>query len=184
MNDKTLTISSTELVHKNPWYQIRKENVIREDGSKGEFYIADTPGPGIFVAAVNDKDQLYLVKQFRQQTKLWSWEIPGGNGGQDTPKDAALRELHEETGLVAKQIEEVGTFQAMNGMMSEIAHVFVARKLSQGSTDHGEEEVITKTQPFSVPDIVSLIASGELSDGQSMAALMLVLPYLGFTITK
>ena len=181
MKDKNLVISSTEIVHKNPWYQVRKEIVIREDGSQGEFYIADTPGPGIFVAAVNDNDELYLVKQYRQQTKLWSWEIPGGNGD---PKEAALRELHEETGLIARQIEEVGTFQAMNGMMSEIAHVFVTKELSQGSTEHGAEEVISKTQPFSMPEVLSLISSGELSDGQSMAALMLVLPYLGFTITK
>ncbi len=184
MNDKTLKIDSSEIVHTNPWYQIRKENVIREDGGHGEFYIAETPGPGIFVVAVSDNDELYLVKQFRQQTKMWSWEIPGGNGGQDDPKDAALRELHEETGLIAQQIVEIGTFQAMNGMMSEIAHVFIARHLSQGSTDHGVEELITKTQAFSVPDILSLISSGELSDGQSMAALMLVLPYLGYMFKK
>ncbi len=174
----------SEIVHKNPWYQVRKDAVIKDDGKEGEFYIIDTPGPGVFIIAMTDQDEIYLIKQYRYQTGLWSWEVPGGNGGSESPKVAAMRELQEETGLSATSFEEIGTFQAMNGCMSEISHIVMAKGLTHGETDHGDEEVISRVKKFSIPAILQLITAGELSDGQSISALMQTLLHLGYTVQK
>jgi len=60
---------------------------------------------GVSVAAINDKNEIYLAKQYRFAAKRVTYELPGGGVDEDeNPLDAAKRELEEEIGIQANKI--------------------------------------------------------------------------------
>ena len=50
---------------------------------------------------MTDAGEIVLVRQYRHAIGRWAWELPAGSlkKGED-PKEAAIRECHEEIGLV------------------------------------------------------------------------------------
>lgn len=70
--------------------------------------IFKTPRPRILVR--NDKQEILLVKSW---VRLSHWELPGGGVKKgEQPRQAACRELKEETGIVvsAEALRYLGTF--------------------------------------------------------------------------
>lgn len=163
----------TRICHRNPWYVIRASKVIRPDGKKGEYYVLETPGPSVFVIALNAREEICLIKMHRYPTKMVSWEIPGGNSEGQNLLKAAKRELWEETGFKARKWKLAGKCQPMNGVCSEIAHVFIARGLYGGEKHDGLGEGITEIKFVPFPKIMKMVTSGKITDGQTLAGLLL-----------
>lgn len=184
MKDKGWKTLQSMVVHKNPWYHVRKDTVVRPNGEEGEYYIVETPGPSVIIVAMTEGEEIYLVKQYRYQTNSWVWELPGGQAGDEEPKKAALRELQEETGLIAKSIEEVGTNQVMNGLVNEIGHVFLARDFEHGEQHQDDDESIEKVRKFHISDVIGFIKDGSFFDGQSISAILQTLLHLRYSIKK
>jgi ADP-ribose pyrophosphatase len=90
----------------------------------------DHPG-AVAVLALNEKNQILMIRQFRQPVRQYLWEIPAGlldiHG--ETMADAAGRELHEETGYQAKSIDHLIDFFTTPGGNNEMIRIFVARGL-------------------------------------------------------
>ncbi|PZE19580.1 NUDIX hydrolase [Paenibacillus xerothermodurans] len=65
------------------------------------------------VAIHNNK--LVIVKQFREGKRKFTYELPGGRiEHAEQPRQGALRELSEETGLIAGSLKELGTYRVAN----------------------------------------------------------------------
>lgn len=93
----------SKIVHKNPWYQVREDEVIMPDGNEGKYYLVDNLNSVAVIA--EDKDRkIYLVGQTRYPVgNIYSWEIvTGGMKKGKFSLAAAKQELEEEVGLVAK----------------------------------------------------------------------------------
>ena len=88
-------------------------------------------------------------------------------------EETAEHELEEETGYCAGSMEMAGEFNPYNGVTDEICKVFVARALMQSSAkpDATEEFEILRLHP---EEIDAMIARGEIWDGMTLAAWMLV----------
>ena len=96
----------------------------------------------------------------------------------ESPQQSALRELEEETGYTAADIEEIGGIYAAPGYSTEYLHLFVATGLRPGPSRNDEDEAI-EVVPVPLDDIPSLIRSGELCDGKSIIGLLTLLLYRG-----
>jgi ADP-ribose pyrophosphatase len=85
--------------------------------------------------------------------------------------------MAEEIGIEAENLEEVGSFEPCNGLISELSHVFVARSLKPiiAHPDETEEIIIEK---YSLDDFEKRIFSGEIWDGMTLAAWAIAKPYL------
>jgi 8-oxo-dGTP pyrophosphatase MutT (NUDIX family) len=71
-------------------------------------------------------DQVLMLWRHRFVPDRWGWELPGGLVDADEePADAAARELEEETGYRAGDVEHVVSFQPMPGMVDAEHFVFV-----------------------------------------------------------
>jgi ADP-ribose pyrophosphatase len=81
-------------------------------GRTGTFFVLDAPN-WINVIAITTDGKFILVEQFRHGTERNELEIVGGLVDRnEDPRDAALRELREETGYVptkTSRIELIGT---------------------------------------------------------------------------
>ncbi|QQG49799.1 MAG: NUDIX hydrolase [Candidatus Berkelbacteria bacterium] len=174
---------SHRLVYKTPWMEVYEDKVTRPDGSPGQYSYVQV-GTGVYIVAITDDDKIYLVGQFRYPTSTFSWELPAGAADGDDLLAEAKRELKEETGLEAKNWRKIGRLQVVNGISQDWSHVFIATGLSQTGKHQQEEEGIQEMQAFSLPEILRMIDLGELSCGQSMAALMLAAKHLGLLTQK
>jgi len=168
---------SSKVVYKNPWLTVREDKVVRPDGKLGTYSHVDRRN-SVFVVAVNSRKEVYLIGQHRYVTDMYSLEFPGGGIDHDTPLRAAKRELLEETGFQAKRWKKLGFIQINNGISPEIGHVFLAQELSATKENNMAEEGIDKLMAISVLQMLSLVQKGKISDGTTLASIMLALPFL------
>lgn len=114
------------------------------------------------IVAVTDGGEIVLVEQFRHAHGARSIELPAGLIGDtdagDTPAAAAARELHEETGFVAANWQDFGTFATSPGMSSESFQLFRATGLTRtgpGGGVDGEDIVVHVVALADVPAFVA-----------------------------
>jgi ADP-ribose pyrophosphatase YjhB (NUDIX family) len=161
---------SSEYVHENPWYKIRRDQVIRPDGTPGEYNVIETRGAA-YIIAQDERGRFPLIRQYRYTTGLERYELPAGGLDADSPLDAAKRELLEETGLTASDWMQAATLQASNGTSNAISHVFKASGLTQTGTNQQAEEGIIGMKMVTYEEAFEMIRSGELSCAQCIAAI-------------
>src|SRR5258708_5043977 len=89
---------SSVIVYKNPWWQVREDKIIRPGGEEGTYCVIETPQSAEIVA-VTEKQEVYLIGQYRYPIEKFSWTVPGGTVDNETEDflEAAKRELREET---------------------------------------------------------------------------------------
>ena len=104
------TINSKE-IYKGRVISLSVDTVITPGGNEATREIVHHPG-GVAVVAIDNDDMIYLVEQYRVPYDDILLEIPAGklDSKDEDPKDAALRELSEETGLTCKEIKHIGDF--------------------------------------------------------------------------
>src|SRR4051812_44410028 len=120
-------------VYENPWISVREDRVIRPDGSPGIYGVVHFRNRAVGVLPVEDDGSVWLVGQHRYPLEGYSWEIPeGGTTEGETPEACARRELREETGLSAGQLELISDAHLSNSVSDELAHVYRATGLIRG----------------------------------------------------
>jgi 8-oxo-dGTP pyrophosphatase MutT (NUDIX family) len=166
---KTLT---SRLVYDNPWIRVREDQMIRPDGKPGIYGVVEFKNRAIGVLPVDEKGRVWLVGQYRYPIQAYSWEIPEGGGpdGED-PEATARRELREETGLLAGQLELVATAHLSNSLCDEVGYVFRATELSQGVHAPDATERL-EVRRFEWEAAWQMLKAGEITDSLSVIALL------------
>lgn len=167
---------SSRTAYKNPWYRIREDKVIRPDGKEGVYGVLET-SHAVYLVPVDQDGKLLLIRQYRYPTERWSLEFPAGGMDGQEPLVAAKRELGEELGLTADTWQKVASLQSLNGISNEIMHVFVAKGLKPTANKRAEEGII-ETKKVTPTEFEAMIASGEMSCAQSIAAFTVARPHL------
>jgi 8-oxo-dGTP pyrophosphatase MutT (NUDIX family) len=109
-----------------------------------------------------DQDRVLLMWRHRFLFDRWGWELPGGliDPGED-PMTTVLREVQEETGYHAKEIEHLVTYQPMAGMVDSEHNVFLARGAELVGDPTGEIEAdLIEWVPMS--EIPGMVARGDI----------------------
>lgn len=174
----TWPVRETRLVYENPWIRVREDAVTRPDGSDGVFGVVEVRQPAVFVVALTDDDEVVLVTVDRHTVGV-SLEVPAGGTDGEEPLAAARRELAEETGLVARDWQQVGAMNALNGICRAPEVVYLATGLEPapgtGDAAARHEEGISDVRRVPVADVLGLVRDGAITDGETVAALMFAL---------
>jgi ADP-ribose pyrophosphatase len=102
----------------------------------------DHPG-AVAVLAINDSQQILMIRQYRQPVRQYLWEIPAGllDVQGESLESAAKRELIEETGYQANQLSKLIDFYTTPGGNNEMIRIFLAENLEfVGRPDNPEGE--------------------------------------------
>jgi 8-oxo-dGTP pyrophosphatase MutT (NUDIX family) len=165
---------STRVAYENAWIRVREDQVIRPDGGPGIYGVVEIR-PSVAVVALNERDEIVLVGQWRYTTNRYSWEIPrgGSHPGETDMLAVAKRELAEEAGLLARNWQPLGAADVGNGVVSEIQTFFVATGLSTTDRQLDPEEDITAAwHPFA--EAVNMVMDGRITEVCSVAAILKV----------
>ncbi|TWG09113.1 NUDIX domain-containing protein [Saccharopolyspora dendranthemae] len=168
--------TSSREVYANPWMSVREDGVRRDDGSTGVYGVIDKPNYALVIPF--DGNRLHLVEQFRYPLGMRRWEFPQGTAPDRADVEAdvlAARELREETGLRAASMLDLGPLDVAPGMSSQRGRVFLATGLTEGAHEREHEEQDMRTAWFSRDEFEKMIAAGDITDAQSIAAYALFL---------
>lgn len=151
--------------------KLEVERVRLPNGSVSDVEIVRHPG-AVAVLALDDRDRVLLVRQYRHATGDWLLEVPAGKlePGED-PLECVARELEEETGHRPGKVEPLGWIWATPGFSDEKIHLFVATALEPGRQALEEDEVLfVLRMPW--PEAVAAARDGRISDSKSVCALL------------
>ncbi|MEU8635223.1 NUDIX hydrolase [Amycolatopsis sp. NPDC048633] len=124
MNARTWTVCNERAIYRSPWVDLALSEVELPTGVTFEHHLVRVP-PSVAVA-VTEADRVLMLWRHRFITDTWSWELPGGaiEAG-ETPVEAAVREVVEETGWRPHRLSELSYVQPMAGIAN--AEHFVLR---------------------------------------------------------
>jgi ADP-ribose pyrophosphatase len=161
------TVSSKE-VYSCPVFCVTKDKAV--DSATGftiDRSIVRHNGSAVMMA-VDEKDHVLLVRQYRMPAGQYMWELPAGKVDEgETPAKAAKRELIEETGVRAKKWKKLVSFYPSPGFVQEKMTVFLATGLEQGEAKPMEDERI-ETRWFKKKELAELIRTNKIVDGKTM----------------
>jgi ADP-ribose pyrophosphatase len=168
----TWTKNSSRLLYESQWYNVRQDELTLPSGEDITYTIVDHPGYAVVVPVLAD-GRIVMEQVYRHSIEATLLECPsGGLDGQD-PAVAAIRELEEETGYVASQVEALGTFYGSSGISNERFHLFLARDVQPGGETALEATEEIEVVLFELDVLVSMAECAELADGPSALAVLL-----------
>ncbi len=143
-------------------------------------YVGRARGIKAAVILARDGDYVLLVEQFRTPLGCYCLELPAGLIGDEEAGEAvevaAARELEEETGYRAAQIEVVGEFYSSPGMVSESFHFVRAHGLTRVSDGGGVEGENITVHRVALSDLKSFFAAKREEGCALDAKLLMLLP--------
>ena len=131
----------------------------------------------VAIVAIDDNDNILLVRQFRKPVEKELLEIPAGgiDAGED-PVAAVIREMQEETGFLPKKMDRLGGFYSAPGYCTEYLHLYLATDLVPSQLYAEDTESISRVL-LPVSEIPDLLASDKIHDGKTLAGLRIFLEY-------
>ena len=170
--DLTETTVDTETIFKGKVFTVEKLKVTLPDGSPAMREVIRHNG-GAAIIAVDDDNNAYMVRQYRIATGGEMLEIPAGKvePGED-PKECAARELTEETGFTASNVEFLASVYATPGYCSEKLHVYLATGLKAGNP-HRDQGEFLNVKVYKLAELRDMVNAGQIKDAKSVIGILM-----------
>ncbi|MDX3096973.1 NUDIX hydrolase [Streptomyces sp. ME01-24h] len=145
---------------------VRADDVVMPDGSVARRDYQVHPG-SVAVLALDDRDRVLVLKQYRHPVRMKLWEIPAGllDVPGENPLHAAQRELYEEAHVKAEDWRVLADVYTTPGGCDEAVRIFLARGLSEVEGERfavSEEEADMEFARVPVDELVRGVLAGEL----------------------
>lgn len=163
---------SESVAYKGSFLEFKKDEVLLPDGNYAFREYIHHPG-AVAILVIDKDDNVYMERQFRYPIRKIIYEIPAGKleKGEDI-LEAAKRELEEETGLIAKNMEKLGEDYPCVGYSDEVIHIYLVKEFEEGK-QHLDEEEFVEVEKIPYEEVLEMIKNGEIKDSKTVHAISL-----------
>lgn len=177
MARKTAKVLKSEMIYDGKVFGVRADEVEEPNGVKATRVVITHPGSVVVLPVLKD-GRILMIEQYRHATRRYLWELVAGRIDEgETVKEAAGRELKEETGYTAKRFIEFLDIWPTPGFLEERMHILLAEGLTKGEATPEEDEKII-SHAYTVKELKQMMKSGKLRDGKSIAGILYYLTFL------
>ncbi|HKP16979.1 MAG TPA: NUDIX hydrolase [Gaiellaceae bacterium] len=165
------TVHGERPLYASDWVSLTLADVELPDGRRFGHHVVRIPQEAAALVVHDDERGVLLLHRHRFVVDAWGWEIPGGRIDEgESPAEAAAREALEETGWRPGALRPLFAYHPISGLSDQRFHVFAA----DGATfERDPDRVETdRVEWVALPEVRRLIASGEVTDGFSLTALL------------
>lgn len=164
--------TASELIYDGTVVHLYKDTVELPDGNSSVREFVKHIG-AVCVVPITDEGEVLLERQYRYAVGEVLVEIPAGK--LDYPgenwREAALRELREETGAEASELIDLGDYYGSPAIMGERIRMFLARGLTFTEQRLDEDEFL-ETFRLPLDEAVKQVMNGEIPDGKTQAGIL------------
>jgi ADP-ribose pyrophosphatase len=146
------------------------EPVELPDGRRLDLEVVRHPG-GAAAVALDDRNRVCLLRQYRHAAGGWLWELPAGKlDAGESPAATVARELEEEAGVRAARWDRLASFLTTPGFCDEVIHVYLARELTPVARNPGAHECIEVHWP-AFDEALEQARNGTIRDAKTLLGL-------------
>jgi 8-oxo-dGTP pyrophosphatase MutT (NUDIX family) len=174
-----IAVESSQRVYEGRLSSVRVDHVRFADGRSADREVVEHPD-AVAVVALDDEGRVVLLEQYRHAVGRRLLELPAGKldlQGEE-PQVAALRELHEETGLRAGRIDPLLRYHSSAGWTDESTTLYIADDLRAAGAPEGftaaHEEADMVVHRVPLDEAVAMAAAGEIVDAKTIIGILLV----------
>ena len=164
-------ISRTE-IYNGAVLKVVRDDVLLPNGKPGVREFCLHIG-AVAVIPILDDGRVIMERQYRYAHGRVFFEIPAGklDRRDEPPLEAAMRELREETGAVAKEFTYLGRIDPSPALMDEKIHLYLARGISFTERELDEDEFLN-IELVPLETLYAMVMSGEIADAKTQIAIL------------
>jgi 8-oxo-dGTP pyrophosphatase MutT (NUDIX family) len=159
-------------VYASRWVDVRLVEVEAPDGHRFEHHVLRMQRVAVASVVDDSERHLLMLRRHRFIDDSWGWEVPVGIVEPDESSvQTAGREVEEETGWRAHELQRVLEFQPALGIADTPHELFTA----VGAQRIGEPTDVTEAEQVAwvpVEDLLSMVDDGSIRDGATLVAVL------------
>jgi ADP-ribose pyrophosphatase len=176
-SEPAASILKSEMIYEGPVFGLRRDQVIEPSGVRTVREVITHPGSVVVLPILPDK-RILLIRQYRHATRQYMWELVAGRiDAGEQPKEAALREMIEETGYRAKTLRVFLDVFPTPGFLEERMYILLAEGLTAGEATPEEDERI-EAKAFTRKEVEKMIEGNVIRDAKTIAGVLYYLRFL------
>ena len=167
-----------EIPFSTPWFQVLSKTMVEGEAPYYSLRLPDY----VSVVAITEDDKVLIVRQYRPAVEHHTLELPSGlvDPG-ETPQETGRRELLEETGYQADEIELLGGMETDVGRLGNRIFTCIARNVKR--TDRVPEEGI-EVMGWTPGELRAAIVDGRFDHALHVAVVLIAMMKGGLRLSK
>jgi ADP-ribose pyrophosphatase len=170
-------ILRSEIIYQGPIFGIRRDEVIEPGGVRATREVITHPGSVVVLPVLPD-GRILMIRQYRHAARQYLWELVAGRiDAGEKPREAAARELIEETGYRARKFRIFLDVFPTPGFLEERMFILLAEGLTAGVAEPEDDEKIV-SRAYSRKQLEKMMQRGGLRDAKSIAGILYYFRFL------
>lgn len=168
-------ILNKKIIAQGDIFKIKKIDLQFANGQTRQYErLHGNPRGGVMIVPLLDNNTILLVREYAAGVERYELSLPkGAIDADETILQAAQRELQEEVGYAAKQLDYLTALTAMPSYLTGTMHIVIAKELYTAPLAGDEPEALDII-PWQLDQLHDLVTRDDVSEARTIAALFLV----------
>ena len=174
-------VLKSEMVVDEKWYKLRRDHVALPNGLEMDDYYVSVRPNVVLTFPLTEDNHVIFVRQYKHAAGGIFVELPGGvvDEHEMEPAEAAKREMLEETGYAADEVELLLEVTDNPTKDTNRMYYFLARNVRKVAEQDLDESEAIEVLKVPLQEVEQMILNGQLQVAGTIALCLLALRKLG-----